>query len=156
MLFHRKLAFIYAPNTHTNWKTCEVPSEKSGVTLILIASLIEACEVGKLLARYLSVRALPALAKRDVRKSLHTHVVAHFYKLAPCFMIAPNIIALGCRPCSPLCLGDMPIAFYHPSGFHDNDKRPPRCLATLFLLAYVVHGEWECQPCCVKFLGGWV
>ena len=141
---------------HANWKPCEAPSEKSGVTLILVASLVEAREVGKLLARYLSVSALPAFAKRDVRKCLHTHVVAHLYQLAPRLMIAPNIIALGCRPCSSLCLGYMPIALYHPSGFHDNDKRPPRCVTLLLLLANVVDSEGESQSCCVKLPGGWV
>ena len=96
MLFHRKLAFIYAPNTHPNRKPREAPSEKSGVALILVASLIESREVGKLLARYLPVGALPAFAKRNVCKCLHTHMVAHFNQLAPRLMISPNIIALGC------------------------------------------------------------
>ena len=81
---------------HANWKTCEAPSEKSCVTLILVASLVESREVGKLLARYLSVSALPAFAKRDVCKRFHAHVVAHLNQLAPRLMIAPNIIALGC------------------------------------------------------------
>ena len=81
---------------HTNWKPCEAPSEKSGVTLILVAPLVEAREVGKLLARYLAVSALPTLAKRDVCERFHAHVVAHFNQLAPRLVVAPNIIALGC------------------------------------------------------------
>lgn len=81
---------------HANWETCKAPSEKSGVALILVASLVEAREVGKLLARYLAVSALPTFAKRNVRKRLHTHVVAHLNQLAPRLMISPNIIALGC------------------------------------------------------------
>lgn len=141
---------------HANWETCKAPSEKSCVTLILVASLVETREVGKLLARYLAVSALPTFAKRNVCKRFHAHVVAHFNKLAPRLMIAPDVIALGCRPCSSLCLGDMPIPLYHPSGFYDNDKRPPRCFTTLLLLAYVVHSERERQPCCVNLPGGWV
>ena len=81
---------------HANWKTCEAPSEQSGVTLILVASLVEAREVGKLLARYLAVSALPAFAKRNVRKRFHSHVVAYFNQLAPRLMVAPDIIPLGC------------------------------------------------------------
>ncbi len=81
---------------HPNWKPSKAPSEKSCVTLILVASFVEAREVGKLLACYLAISALPTFAKRNMCKRLHAHVVAHFNQLAPCLMIAPNIIALGC------------------------------------------------------------
>ena len=81
---------------HANWETCKAPSEKSCVTLILVASLVEAREVGKLLARYLAVSALPTFAKRNVCKRFYAHVVTHFNQLAPCLVISPNIIALGC------------------------------------------------------------
>ena len=81
---------------HPNWKPCKAPSEKCCVTLILIASLVEACEVGKLFACYLAVSTTPALAKRGMRERFHAHVVAHFNQLAPCLVVTSNIIALGC------------------------------------------------------------
>ena len=81
---------------HPNWKPCKAPSEKSGVTLILVASLVEAREVGKLLASYLAVSAFPTFAKRNMCERFHAHVVAHFNQLAPCLVVTSNIIALGC------------------------------------------------------------
>lgn len=140
-------------NIHPNRKTSEMPREKGCIALVLIASLVEVREVGKLLARYLAVCSAPTFAKRNMRKRFNAHVLAHFNQLAPCLVITPDIITLGCRPRSSLCFGYVPITLYHPSRFHDNNKRPPRYLTTLFLFVNVIHSERECQPCCVKLPG---